>query len=112
MAKKFLPGRVICREGLDKPMGAQCLCVGKVAMGLSWRQGYATTTHVNHSPPLQAEGHGRGPRDQQPCAGPALPPPERPASPGARHVRLFPPVGDLGDHPRRPGGPAAAADQV
>lgn len=77
-----------------------------------WQQGQPATTHVSHSLAFQAAGHGRGPRDQQPCSGPALPPPERPASPGPRHVRLFPPVGDLGDHPRCPGGPATAPDQV
>ena len=72
----------------------------------------AAMTQGARSLAFQAEGRGRGPRDQQPDTRLALPPAQRPAPPGPRHVRLFPPVGDLGDRPRCAGGSAAAPDQV
>lgn len=107
MGKRFLPGRAFAGVGRDDAGRAGGPGRGRHVTAGGWPP-------LTQGPRLafQAEGRGGGARDQQPHAGPALPAPPRPAPPRPRHVRLFPPVGDLGDRPRCPGGSAAAPHQV
>lgn len=105
VGKRFPPGRAFAGVGQDDAGRAGGPGRGRHVTAGSWPR-------LTRRPRLAFQAEGRGARDQQPHAGPALPAPPRPAPPRPRHVRLFPPVGDLGDRPRCPGGSAAAPHQV